>query len=140
MLEWKNIGTVEIDEQLNKIRAWIENIKNGMEKTITTRNRLLKVDTMPIENHLVSKLDSIYVEICEGVLKEINKDSLSFISAINKTLKDFNDKPNSIEEFATFAKKVSKHKASISSFETKFNLIKSLLDVNCYCYCLIFVC
>ena len=130
VIEWKNGGTFEIDEQLTKIRAWIENIKNGMEKIITTKNKLLKVDTMPIESHLVTKLDSIYIDICELVLKEVNKDSLSFISAISKTLKDFSEKPNSIEEFAGFAKKVSKHKGSISLFETKFNTIKSLLDVN----------
>ncbi len=87
VLEWKTGGTFEIDEQLNKIRNWIENIKNGMEKIIITQNKLLKIDTMPIENLLVSKLDAIYIEICECVLKEINKDSLSFISAISKTLK-----------------------------------------------------
>jgi hypothetical protein len=87
VLEWKNSGTFELDEQLNKIRGWIENIKNGMEKIIITKNKLLKVDTMPIETLLVTKLDSIYIEICECVLKEINKDSLSFISTMNKTLK-----------------------------------------------------
>jgi hypothetical protein len=58
-----------------------------MEKIIITQNKLLKLDTMPIENLLVTKLDAIYIEICECVLKEINKDSLSFISTISKTLK-----------------------------------------------------
>ena len=87
VLEWKAIGTIEIDEQLNKIRAWIENIKNGMEKIIITKNKLLKLDTTPIETLLVTKLDSIYTEICECVLKEISKDSHSFITIMNKTLK-----------------------------------------------------
>jgi wyosine [tRNA(Phe)-imidazoG37] synthetase (radical SAM superfamily) len=49
---------------------------------------------------------------------------------ITLLLKDFNEKPNSIEEFAAFAKKVSKHKANISTYETKIGLIKSLLDVR----------
>ncbi len=87
VLEWKSIGSIEIEEQLNKIRNWTENIKTNIEKTIITKNKLFKVDCRPVENILVPQLDSIYNEICEIIFKEINKDTLSFIEFISKIIK-----------------------------------------------------
>lgn len=130
VLDWKSIRISEIEEQLNKIKSWIDNIKNGMEKIIITKNKLIKIDTMPIENLLVPRLDSIYNEICECVVKEINKDTNSFINLMNKILKELNNKPKSIEEFADFAKKATKHKTNVATYEAKTNLIKAQLDVN----------
>ena len=130
VLDWKSIRISEIEEQLNKIKSWIDNIKNGMDKIIITKNKLIKIDTMPIENLLVPRLDSIYNEICECVVKEINKDTNSFINLMNKILKELNNKPKSIEEFADFAKKATKHKTNVATYEAKTNLIKAQLDVN----------
>jgi hypothetical protein len=129
VIKWKSIAAYEIEDQLNKIRQWIDNIKNNIEKIIITKKRLIKVETMPVENDLVPKLESIYLEICECLIKEINKDMLSFISLMNNNLKDLNEKPKSIEHFAKFAKFVSKYKEGMSQYETKINSIKSLLEI-----------
>lgn len=129
VIKWKSIAAYEIEDQLNKIRQWIDNIKNNIEKILITDKRLIKVETMPVENDLVPKLESIYQEICECLVKEINKDTLSFISLMNNNLKDLNEKPKSIEDFAKFAKFVSKYKDGMSQYEAKINGIKSLLEI-----------
>lgn len=89
VLEWKQVGAYEIEDQLSRIRAWTETIKTGMEKTIITQNRILKVDTTPVERTLVPKLDSIYKDICELILAQIGKDSLAFIDDIKKIIQVF---------------------------------------------------
>lgn len=88
VLEWKvTNGANEIEDQLTHIRLWIENIKSGMDKQIVTRNRLLRVDTMPIERLLVPRLESIYAEICEITIKEIFTDAHTFTTQIRKIIK-----------------------------------------------------
>ncbi len=87
VLEWKSIGAFEIDDQLNRIKNWIEMVKNNIDKTILTKNLILKIDTTAVEKFLVPNLESIYSKICECVMKETNKDINSFISQMNKILK-----------------------------------------------------
>ena len=87
VLEWKAIGSLEIEEQLNRIRLWIEQIKLGIEKTILTRNRLLKVDCRSLEETLVPKLEAIFNEICECILVELNKDTSDFNGFMTKIIK-----------------------------------------------------
>ena len=85
--EWKKVGAFEIEEQLVKIRNWIEAVKTNIQKTIVTSNKMLKIDTKPIENFLVPRLEQTYTDICEYVVKEFNKDITSFITQINKNIK-----------------------------------------------------
>ncbi len=87
VLEWKAIGSLEIEEQLNRIRLWIDQIKMGIEKTILTRNRLLKVDCSSLEETLVPKLEAIFTEICECILLELNKDTSDFNGFMTKIIK-----------------------------------------------------
>ncbi len=129
VIKWKAIAAYEIEDQLNKIRQWIEQVKTNIDKILITDKRLIKVETTPIERDLVPKLEAIYLEICECLVKEINKDTLSFISLMKTILKDLNEKPQSIEDFAKFAKFVSKYKDNMSQYETKVNAIKSLLEI-----------
>jgi len=85
--EWKKVGAFEIEEQLVKIRNWIEAVKTNLQKTIITSNRMLKIVTKPIENFLVPRLEQTYTDICEFVVKEFNKDITNFITQINKNIK-----------------------------------------------------
>lgn len=87
VLEWKAAGSIEIEEQLNRIRNWIDLVKTGIEKTIITRNRLFKVECKQIEDILVPKLEAIFNEICECILAEVNKDTGSFNEFISKVIK-----------------------------------------------------
>ena len=86
VLEWKAIGSYEIEDQLNKIRNWIENVKTNIDKTIITSNKLFKIDCRSIENFLVPRLESIYTETCECILKEYMKDTRSFVDLLNKII------------------------------------------------------
>ena len=131
VLEWKEtIGANEIEDQLTKIRSWTENIKNGMDKSLLTTNKILRVDTTPIERMLVPRLDKIYAEICESTVTEVFKEAQAFASQIKKIIKVLDEKPKTIEEFATYAKKTTSYKTNLQNLEAKVNLIKSLLEVN----------
>lgn len=130
VLEWKQIGAFEIEEQLNKIKNWIEMIKTNIEKLIITKNKILQIDTTSIEAFLVPRLDSIYLEICECLTKEVNTDTLSFIAEMTKIIDELKERPKSIEEFAKYAKKTSKYKSNSGLYESKINAIKALLDVT----------
>lgn len=88
VLEWiRTNGANEIEDQLIKIRTWIDNIKNGMEKTFVTKNRLIKIDTNPVENALVPRLDKIYADICEFTIKEFFKEAHGFVAEVKKIIK-----------------------------------------------------
>ena len=150
--EWKKVGAFEIEEQLVKIRNWIETVKTNIQKTIITTNKMLKIDTRPIENFLVPRLEQTYTDICEYVVKEFNKDMNSFITQLNKNIKvscahriasssydksfinfnskDLNQETRSIEDFADYTKKVNKHKGNIKMYENQINSIKSLMEVH----------
>jgi hypothetical protein len=130
ILEWKQVGAFEFDEQLSKIRNWSERIKINLEKLITSQNKILKVSTVPVEKFLLPKLDSIYTEICEGLVTHINLDTTSFMAEINQIIREIEERPKSIEDFARYAKKAFKYKSDISFYETKTNLVKSLIDVR----------
>lgn len=145
IFEWKQAGAFEIEEQLNKIRNWNDKIKNSLPTIVITKNKILKVLTTPIEKYLIPKLDLIYNEICESLISQINCDTLIFIEDITKIiqvnvnnfknnlnkflLKEIEDKPKSIEDFARYAKKASKYKTDIHLYEKKINLVKSLTEV-----------
>lgn len=81
------MGSLEIEEQLNRIRNWIDQVRTGIEKTILTTNRVIKVDCKSIEDILVPKLDAIYNEICECILTEVNKDTSGFNEFMQKIIK-----------------------------------------------------
>lgn len=86
--EWKSKnGANEIEDQLTKIRSWIEKIKTGIEKIVITENRILRVDTRPIEKLLVPRLEKIYIEICEFTINEITHEAKTFSDQIKKILK-----------------------------------------------------
>jgi hypothetical protein len=87
ILEWKKIGSLEIEDQLNKVKAWIESIKNNIEKSFITNNGILRIDCASIEKQLVPKLEKIYTEICECILLEIKNDSLNFVAFIESLIK-----------------------------------------------------
>ncbi|CAF0731757.1 unnamed protein product, partial [Brachionus calyciflorus] len=127
--EWKQKGAGEFEEQLGKIRNWTETIKNNFEKILITNNKILKISTSPVEQFLLPKLDSIYVEICECLVTQINSDSLDFIEQINLIIQEIEEKPQNIEDFARYAKKASKYKTDITLNEHKIKLIKSLTEV-----------
>ena len=129
VLEWKQLGAFEIDDQLNKIKIWIESVKSSIEKTIITQNRVLKIDSTSVEKYLVPNLEAIYNEICESVLREINKDVTSFINLMKSILHELKDQPKTIEDFANYAKKVMKYKNNMGSYETRINIIKAFTDV-----------
>lgn len=84
--EWKKNGAAEIEHQLNKIRNWSDDIKKNFSKIVITQNKILKIHTNPIENFLLPKLDTIYKEICESLVTEINKDTLNLTQDINKII------------------------------------------------------
>lgn len=127
--EWKRIGAFEIDDQLNKIKNWIESVRSNIEKTIITKNRILKIDSTPIERFLVPNLERIFGEICECVVKEMSKEVTSFIELMKVVMSELTEKPKTIEEFAYYAKKVIRHKDNMSEYETQMNMIKALTDV-----------
>lgn len=89
--EWKETtnggGANEIEDQLTKIRSWCERIRSGVEKVIVTENRVLRVDTQPIERMLVPRLEKIYNEICEVTIGEIVKEAKTFADQIKKIIK-----------------------------------------------------
>lgn len=84
--EWKKNGSIQIEKQLNEIRNWSENIRDNLPKTLITQNKILKIQTNPIENYLLPKLDTIYNEICEILVIEINKDTSILIQGIQKII------------------------------------------------------
>ena len=102
VLDWKTIGSHEIEEQLNKIRSWIDQIKLGVEKTIITNNKVLKIDCKSIEETLVPKLEFIFNEICECIQSELNKDSGNFNEFMTRVIKEIENRPQNIEDFSKF--------------------------------------
>ena len=62
-------------------------IKTSIESQIITKNKLFKIDCRPVEAILVPKLEAVYNDICECVLKEINADLNSFIKLITAVFK-----------------------------------------------------
>ena len=91
VMTWKPLGSHEIDEQLSKIKAWVEMIKTSIESQIITKNKLFKIDCRPVEAILVPKLETIYNDICECILKEISADLNGFIKLITTVLKVWNN-------------------------------------------------
>ncbi len=86
VLEWKTTGAFEIDEQLGKIKCWIEQIKTSVDAELITKNRLFKIDCRPIEAILIPKLETIFNEICECIVTEITYDLSSFVKTISNAL------------------------------------------------------
>jgi hypothetical protein len=86
------MGSHEVEEQLNKVKNWIEAVKTNIDKEMITSNRLFKIDCRPCEMILVPKLEQIYVDICECILNEIQNDTNNFIKIINHHLKVKNHK------------------------------------------------
>ncbi len=129
VLEWKAIGSHEIEEQLNKIRNWIDQLKLGVEKTIITNNKVLKIDCKSIEETLVPKLEFIFNEICECIQSELNKDSGNFNDFMNKVIKEIDNRPKNIEVFSNYAKLVNKHRDNIPVYESRITNIKNFIDV-----------
>jgi hypothetical protein len=129
VLEWKAIGSHEIEEQLNKIRNWIDQLKLGVEKTIITNNKVLKIDCKSIEETLVPKLEIIFNEICECIQSELNKDSGNFNDFMNKVIKEIDNRPKNIEVFSNYAKLVNKHRDNIPVYESRIANIKNFIDV-----------
>ncbi len=127
--EWKEIGAFEIDDQLSKIKAWTESVKTSIDKTIISKNKILRIDSTPLEDFLVPRLDAIYAEICECLMAAINKEVTSFISIMEGILEELKLQPTTIEDFANYTKKVFKYKENMSSYEGRINSIKQLTDV-----------
>ena len=126
--QWIGIGTFRIDEELAKIRSWVETIKH-MEKIILTKNRVFKIDCSSVETILVPHLDSIYAEIGEKITKDNTKNSQEFVSQLTKILRQLDQKPETIEDFAYYAKIAFRHKNNMSSFGEKSILYKGLWDI-----------
>ena len=83
MLEWKTTGAFEVEEQLSKIKNWIESVKSNIEPLIITKNKLFRIRCQPVQVILLPLLDQVFNEICEIILGEINKDLASFIKLIS---------------------------------------------------------
>ena len=86
VLEWKTKGSFEIEEQLSKIKSWIDQIKTSIDLKMITKNRLLKINCKPIETILIPKLDSIFTETCECILMEIKNDLTTFVRTISNAI------------------------------------------------------
>ncbi len=125
---WVAMGTFRIDEELAKIRSWVETIKH-MEKIILTKNRVFKIDCSSVETILVPHLDSIYAEIGDKITKDNTKNSQEFVAQLTKILKQLDQKPETIEDFAYYAKIAFRHKNNMTSFGEKGILYKGLWDI-----------
>jgi dynein heavy chain, axonemal len=125
---WVTMGTFRIDEELAKIRSWVETIKH-MEKIILTKNRVFKIDCSSVETILVPHLDSIYAEIGDKITKDNTKNSQEFVAQLTKILKQLDQKPETIEDFAYYAKIAFRHKNNMTSFGEKGTLYKGLWDI-----------
>ena len=128
--EWKAAsGAYQIEEQLNKIRAWTESIKTNVDKRVVTRSMLIRVDASCIEETLVPSLDAVFADICETTLREINADSLAFKASIQAIIDEFDQTPQDIQDFADYASRVLRHKEDMSMHEGRIASIKALIDV-----------
>lgn len=126
--QWISVGTFRIDEELAKIRSWVETIKH-MEKIILTKNRVFKIDCSSVETILVPHLDSIYAEVGDRITKDNTKNATEFNNQLTKILKQLDQKPDTIEDFAYYAKIAFRHKNNMSSFGEKSALFKGLWDI-----------
>jgi hypothetical protein len=127
-VEWKTQGAYMLEDQLNRIRTWIDNVRN-MDKVIFTSNKVFKIDCSSIEVILVSKLEAIYSETFEYCVKETIKDAKEFITMINKIIKELDKRAETIEDFANYARMVYKHKSNTSAYLEKFSFLKSLFEI-----------
>jgi hypothetical protein len=127
-VEWKVKGAYMLEDQLSRIRTWIDNVKN-MDKVIFTTNKVFKIDCSSIEVILVSKLEAIHSETFEFCVKETIKDAKEFIAMTTKIIKELDKRAETIEDFANYARMVYKHKANTSSYLEKFSFLKSLFEI-----------
>jgi hypothetical protein len=97
---------------------------------ILTSNKVFKIDCSSIENILVPKLESIFTDICEYIVKNNIKDSSDFVAQLTKILRDLDKKPGTVEEFADYAKIAYRHKDNTDSFKDRNALIKSLFEIT----------
>ena len=127
--QWIAVGTFKIEEELAKIRTWIENVKN-MEKVILTSNKVFKIDCSSVEVIIVPHLDAVYAEIGAKITEENTKNAQDLISQLTKILKQLEQKPDTIEDFAYYAKITFRHKSNMTVFGEKNMLIKSLWEIT----------
>lgn len=129
VLDWKAVGAYEVEENLNKIKLWMENIKGNIEPVKITANKLFKINCKPVELILIPLLENVFKEVCECILSEVMTDLAGFIKLIGNILAELNNKPKSIEDFSRYTNKFNDFKGKMATYEARVAGIKTSLEI-----------
>lgn len=136
---WKGMQTFQLEanprahahyteQQLSQVRTWSEKVKN-FDKAFVTTNRIFLVDCGRVHNFLVPCLAEIYKEMISYVAREAWTAATSFCDELLQIAAYLKNKKDTIEDFASYARKVSEYKQSTTLFQLRVEYIKSLFEV-----------